>query len=89
MPKSSKHKEEAYAFLNYILRPEINAAIASELWYATHNEAAKALMDKEVLESPSVYPSTEVDARCEFFNNTGSNANTTINRIWSDLTVAD
>ena len=89
IPKSSKHKEEAHVFLNYILRPEINAAIASELWYATPNEAAKALMDQEVLESPSVYPSTEVDARCEFFNNAGSNANATINRIWSDLTVAD
>ena len=46
-------------------------------------------MDQEVLESPSVYPSTEVDARCEFFNNAGSNANATINCIWSDLTVED
>jgi len=89
IPKSSKHKEEAYAFLNYILRPEINAAIASEFWYATPNEAAKALMDQEVLQSPSVYPSTEVDARCEFFNNAGHAANSIINRIWSDLTVED
>jgi len=89
MPRDAKHKEEAHIFLNYILRPEVNASIASELWYATPNEAATPLMDQEVVESTSVYPSPEVMARCEFFKNTGETAISIINTIWSELTVKD
>ncbi|MBW2646069.1 MAG: spermidine/putrescine ABC transporter substrate-binding protein [Deltaproteobacteria bacterium] len=88
MPRDAKHKEEAHMFLNYVLRPEVNASIASELWYATPNEAAEPLMDPEVLNSKSVYPPAEVMERCEFFEDTGK-ATRFIAPIWSDLTVTD
>jgi len=88
MPRDAKHKEEAHVFLNYILRPEVNASIASELWYATTNKAAKPFMDEEVTQSPSVYPSAEVMSRCEFFSETGAPASF-INPVWTKLTVKD
>ena len=84
MPRHAQHKEEAHIFLNYILRPEVNAAIATELWYATPNEAATPHMDPEVTQSPSVYPTSEIKDRCEFFKNLGE-ATPTITRIWTDL----
>ena len=84
MPRHAQHKEAAHIFLNYILRPEVNAAIASELWYATPNEAATPHMDPEVTQSASVYPPADVRARCEFFANLGE-ATPTFTRIWSDL----
>jgi spermidine/putrescine transport system substrate-binding protein len=84
MPRHAQHKEAAHIFLNYILRPEVNAAIASELWYATPNEAATPHMDPEVIQSASVYPPADVRARCEFFEDTGE-ATPTFSRIWADL----
>ncbi|MGA1790115.1 MAG: ABC transporter substrate-binding protein [bacterium] len=84
MPRDAKHKEEAHIFLDYILRPDVMAAIASEYWYATPNKAAEPFMDQEVLDSPSVYPSREVLACCEFFDNSGP-ATRFIQSIWSDL----
>jgi spermidine/putrescine transport system substrate-binding protein len=89
MPRDAKHKEEVHIFLNYILRPEINASIASELWYATTNKAAKPLMDEEVTQSPSVYPSSEVIARCEFFKDHEGETVSFTNMIWTKLTVKD
>jgi len=89
MPRDAKHKEEAHIFLNYMLRPEVNASIASELWYATPNKAATPLMDQEVVESPSVYPSPEVMARCEFFTETGEVAVSIINKVWTKLTAKE
>jgi spermidine/putrescine-binding protein len=86
IPRDAKHKEEAHLFLNYILRPEINAAIASELWYATPNEAAKPLMDPEVIQSPSVYPPPDIMVRCEFYKDTGDET-PMFTRIWADLTA--
>lgn len=88
MPRDARHQEEAYQFLNYILRPEVMAAIASELWYATPNEAAKPLMDPEVVKSESVYPLPKVMARCEFIKNSGETTQI-IGSLWSDLTVKD
>jgi spermidine/putrescine transport system substrate-binding protein len=78
------NKEEAHIFLNYILRPEVNATIASELWYATPNKPAIPLMDEEVAQSPSVFPTPEIVSRCEFFGNTGE-FTPNITRAWSDL----
>jgi spermidine/putrescine transport system substrate-binding protein len=84
VPRHAQHKEAAHIFLNYILRPEVNAAIASELWYATPNEAATPHMDPEVTQSASVYPTSDIRARCEFYKNLGE-ATPTFTRIWSDL----
>ena len=84
IPRHAPHKEEAHLFLNYILRPEVNAAIASELWYATPNEAATPHMDPEVIQSPSVYPTPAILARCEFFMDTGE-ATPMFTKIWTDL----
>ena len=84
MPRHAQHKEAAHIFLNYILRPEVNAAIASELWYATPNEAATPHMDPEVTQSASVYPTPDIRARCEFYEDTGE-ATPIFTRIWADL----
>ncbi len=84
IPRRSKLKDEAHVFLNYILRPDVNAEIASHLWNATPNEAAEKLLDKELLESEGAYPPEKVKARCEFFGNIGE-ADATYYKIWRDL----
>jgi len=81
--RDAQNKEEAHIFLNYILRPEVNASIASELWYATPNKAAMPLMDEQVTKSPSVFPTQEIVSRCEFWNDTGDLA-PKISLAWSE-----
>lgn len=68
IPKDAPHPEAAHKFLNYILRPEVVAAISNEVYYANPNLKAAEFMDKELLEDPSVYPAPEVAAK--FLNET-------------------
>lgn len=88
IPRRSKMKDEAHIFLNYILRPEVNATIANYLWNATPNKAAEKFLNKELLESEEVYPPAEVKARLEYFIDIGG-ADADYNRIWRDLRMGN
>jgi spermidine/putrescine-binding protein len=72
LPRGSRYKAEAQRFIDYVHRPEVMASIASELWMATPNRAARALMDPEVLGSPAVHPPQEFLDRSESFGDMGS-----------------
>jgi spermidine/putrescine transport system substrate-binding protein len=50
-------KEFAHQFLNYVLRPEIAAQEARYTRYATGNHSAFELLDEEIRNDPSTYPS--------------------------------
>ena len=56
IPKDAKHPKNAHLFLNYILRPEVMAGISNYVAYANANKDSTPLVDKAVLENPSVYP---------------------------------
>jgi len=54
---SSTKKDEVRKFINFLNEPEIAARLADYLYFATPNNAAKALMPNEYLEHPVIYPS--------------------------------
>jgi putrescine transport system substrate-binding protein len=60
IPKDAPHKDNAYLFLNFLMRPEIAAAIANEVWYANVNKSSREFMLPEVLNNPAIYPDEEV-----------------------------
>ncbi|CAG0909847.1 unnamed protein product, partial [Darwinula stevensoni] len=60
IPADAKNKENAYKFLEYMLRPEVAAACSNFTNYANGNLASKQFVDKAVLENPAVYPTDEV-----------------------------
>lgn len=59
MPKDAKHKEEAYAFLNYLMEPEVIADISNHVFYANAVPASKAYLADEIKNNPAIYPSDE------------------------------
>ncbi len=59
IPKDAKNIENAYKFLNYMMRPEVSAADSNFTWYATANEAAIPLIDAEVTGSIAAFPPAE------------------------------
>ncbi len=56
IPANSPNKHTAELFLNFLLRAEIGAQIANDLYYANANEASRALIDPSVLNDPLVFP---------------------------------
>ncbi|MCJ1888007.1 extracellular solute-binding protein [Pseudomonas sp. LA21] len=63
IPKDSRNVDQAYAFLNYLLRPEVVAPISDYVAYANPNQAADKLISAALRDNPNVYPSAEVQAR--------------------------
>ena len=62
MPADAKNKDEAYQFLNYLLRPDVVAHISDHVFYANANKASTPLVSAEVRENPGIYPPADVRA---------------------------
>lgn len=63
IPKDAPHPLNAHLFINYMLRPEVIAAVSNTTSYANGNLAAAAYVRPEVLHDPNIYPPPEVRAR--------------------------
>ncbi len=63
IPRDAKNVEQAHAFLDYLLRPEVVAPISDYVAYANPNKAADGLISAELRDNPNVYPPEEVQAR--------------------------
>jgi spermidine/putrescine-binding protein len=63
--KDPPHPEAAYAFLNFIHEPEIQAVETEWNYYATPNDAAKELVDPALLEDPAVFVPEDVFPKLE------------------------
>lgn len=59
MPADAPHKDNAYLFLNFLMRPQIAADIAIEVGYANSNKASREFMSTEMLSNPAIYPDDE------------------------------
>ena len=71
----SNNKEGVKKFFNFINEPEIAAQLADFLYFATPNNAAKALMSKEYLENPVIYPSGSALEKSELHEKLPARAN--------------
>jgi putrescine transport system substrate-binding protein len=56
IPKDAKHPNNAHAFINYFLRPEISASLTNELRYATANKASLPSVKPEIAQDKAVFP---------------------------------
>ena len=59
IPADAKNIENAYLFLNYMMRPEVGAADTNFIWYATANKDAVPLIDPAVTSSPAAFPTPD------------------------------
>ena len=65
--RESRRAEAAHRFINYLLRPEVAAAIVAATHTATPNGAAQKLLPEAVRQDPVLYPPPETLARGEWF----------------------
>jgi putrescine transport system substrate-binding protein len=63
IPKEASHVEEAYAFIDFLLRPDIAARNTNFTHMANGVLASKNLIDKSISDNKSIYPDTAVMQR--------------------------
>lgn len=86
--RESPRQELAHEFLNYLLRPKVNARIAETMRTATANGAARELMPVAMQNSPTLYPPADVMARAEWFATVTPEAQRLRDRLWTEIKSA-
>ncbi len=56
IPKGARHINNAYLFLDFLMRPDIAKSVSLSINYSTANLAAKNLMPEEIKNNPILYP---------------------------------
>ncbi len=83
--RESGRKELAHQFLNYLLRPEVAAAIATEMRTATANGAARMLLPAKDRDNPTLYPSAQILSGGEWFSALPPAAERLRDRLWTEV----
>jgi len=63
VPSDAPHPNNAHLFINYLLEPEVIAAVSNYVFYANPNAASAEFVEAEILEDPGIYPPPEVKAK--------------------------
>lgn len=59
MPADAPHQDNAYLFINFMMRPDVAADIANTVYYANSNRSSWKLMKPEILNNPAIFPDEE------------------------------
>lgn len=84
----SKRKEIAHQFLNYLLRPEVAAAIALEMRTATANGAARKQLPAKDRDNTTLYPNATILSRGEWFREMPAATQRLRDRLWTEIKSA-
>ena len=85
IPKDAKHVDEALAFIDYLLRPEVAARNTNFVTYANGNLASQKFIDKNVLEDKSIYPDATTMDRLYTVSARDQKSQRFVNRLWTKI----
>ena len=85
IPADAPHPDNAHKFINFILRPDISAAISTFRKYPSPNLAARKLIDPALLADPMVFPPPDVDARLKPHRAESLTYTRFANRTWTRI----
>ena len=85
IPKDAKHVDEALAFIDYLLRPEVAARNSNLVAYANGNLASQKFIDKSVLDDKSIYPDASTMDRLYTVSARDQKSQRFVNRLWTKI----
>ncbi|PWE57847.1 spermidine/putrescine ABC transporter substrate-binding protein PotF [Metarhizobium album] len=85
IPADAKNVDEAHAFINYLMKPEVIAKASNYVQYANGNLASQSLIDEAVFKNPSVYPDAETMKKLFTISPYGPKEQRVLNRVWTQI----
>ena len=89
LPVDAKNVDNAYKFIDYMLRPDVAANNVNYVWYASGNEAANPMIDPEVLSHPGIYPTDAARQKLFVVPVYDAKTDRVVNRTWSRFTAGN
>jgi putrescine transport system substrate-binding protein len=88
IPQGATHPQAAYAFINFILRPEVIAEISNTIFYGNDNLASRPLVSPKILNDPTLYPTPAVEARLYRTSEVSAATERIRTRTWTRIKTA-
>ena len=87
IPADAPHPDNAHAFINFMMQPDVAAANSNFVNYATGNAASVPLVNEDVRNDPGVYPPPEVKAKLFPDLSETDEFTRLLNRTWTRFTT--
>jgi spermidine/putrescine transport system substrate-binding protein len=87
VPAASKNHATAFAFINFILDPEVGAQLSNYIAYATPNQASLPLVEQAMRDDPRIYPAEQQLASSAMLEDV-EEATALYDQIWTRVKAA-
>jgi len=85
IPADSKNADNALAYLNYIMVPEVVAEITDYVAYPNGNSASTPLVDESIRNNPGIYPPAETMKKLYSFAELNPKVERAMTRSWNKI----
>lgn len=85
IPKDAPHVDNAHKFIDYIMRPDVIAKATNYIWYANGNLASQPMLDPELLEDTSVYPTADMMKSMYIVTPYAPRVQRVVTRLWTKI----
>ena len=85
IPADAPNVENAHAFINYIMRPEVMAKASNYVYYANGNLASKDFLIEDVIGDPAIYPSDATMEKLYTVSPFDARLQRAVTRLWTSV----
>lgn len=85
IPADAPHPNNAHAFIDFLMRPEMIAKASNFIFYANGNAASTPLVDPAITGDPAIYPTPEVMAKLFVVTPYGAKLQRTVTRQFASV----
>ncbi len=83
IPADAKNVDNAYKFVDYMMRADVAAENVNYVWYASGNKAAEASIDPEILSHPGIYPTDAAQEKLFVTPVYDAKTDRIVTRVWN------
>ena len=85
IPADAKNVDNAHAFINYMLKPEVAAKASNFVTYANGNKASTPLVDPAITGNPAIYPDDATMKNLYIITPAGPKEQRVMTRVWTKV----
>ncbi|UXY53276.1 polyamine ABC transporter substrate-binding protein [Pseudomonas tohonis] len=85
IPADAANPDAAYAFMNFLMKPDVMAEITNFVQFPNGNAAATSLVDEAIRTDPGIYPSKETMAKLYAFPDLPAKVQRAMTRTWTTI----
>jgi len=89
IPSSTKNKEAAELYINFLMDPNVALQNAYMICYASPNTAVVENPDYALYQNEILYPAEEDKPKTEYFHNMEESIRTYYEKLWEEILLAD